>query len=133
MEIRETFKNIGLKITPQRRAIYEVLCELKHCSIDDVISRIRDSHPDVTISTVYRIMDSFYESGLITKFINPQGKTIFDITSRDHYHIHTANGYLDIDDKQLSELIRRRISSKIPEGEELDKISIQITTKPITE
>lgn len=130
MEIREKIKNVGLKATPQRRAIYEVMQELCHCSIDEIIARIREEHPDVTVSTVYRIMDSFCDTGLITKFANADGKTIYDITSGIHHHIHTSDDeYLDITDKQLSDLIRRRVLSQIPEGEIIDRISIQVTTK----
>ena len=70
MEIREKIKSTGLKATPQRRAIYGVMKELCHCSIDEVITRIRGEHPDVTISTVYRVMDSFCEAGLLAKFTN---------------------------------------------------------------
>ncbi len=131
MEIREKIKSAGLKATPQRRAIYEVMQELCHCPIDEVIARIREEHPDVTISTVYRIMDSFCEAGLLTKFVNSDGKTIFDITPGVHHHIHTADDeYLDIADRQLSDLIRRRVISQIPEDQIIDKISIHVTTKP---
>ncbi len=130
MEIREKIKNAGLKATPQRRAIYEVMQDLCHCSIDEVITRVREDHPDVTVSTIYRIMDSFYENGLITKFVNPSGKTIYDITPDVHHHIQTAeHEYLDIADRQLSDLIRKRVLHQIPEGEMIDRICIQVTTK----
>ena len=79
---------------------------------------------------MYRIMDSFFETELITKFVNADGKTIYDITSRQHHHIHTADdSYVDIEDRNLSDLIRKRILSQIPEGETIDHISIQVTTK----
>lgn len=130
MEIREKIKAAGLKATPQRRAIYEIMREVCHCPIDEIIARIKEEHPDVTISTVYRIMDSFCETGLLTKFVNAEGKTIFDITPFEHHHIQTANNeFIDIDDKNLSSLIKKRILEKLPEGEEIDNIQIQITTK----
>ena len=134
MQIREKIKAAGLKATPQRRAIYEIMQEVCHCPIDEVITRIKEQQPDVTVSTVYRIMDSFCETGLLTKFVNAEGKTIFDITPYEHHHIQTAdNEFIDIDDKQLSTLIKRRIINKLPDGEEIENIQIQITTKPKSE
>ena len=130
MHIREKIKAAGLKATPQRRAIYEIMQDACHCSIDEIIARIKEEQPDVTVSTVYRILDSFCETGLLTKFVNAEGKTIFDITPHEHHHIQTAdNEFIDIDDKQLSTLIKRRIINKLPEGEEIDNIQIQVTTK----
>ena len=130
MQIREKIKTAGLKATPQRRAIYEIMQEVCHCPIDEVITRIKEQQPDVTVSTVYRIMDSFCETGLLTKFVNSEGKTIFDITPFEHHHIQTAdNNFIDLDDKQLSTLIKKRILDKLPDGEEIENIQIQITTK----
>ena len=75
-------------------------------------------------------MDSCCETGLLTKFVNAEGKTICDITPFEHHHIQTSdNEFIDIDDKQLSTLIRKRIINKLPDGEEIENIQIQITTK----
>lgn len=38
MEIRNKIKAVGLKATPQRRAVYEVMQELGHSSIDEINS-----------------------------------------------------------------------------------------------
>ena len=43
MEIREKIKAAGLKATPQRRAIYEIMREVCHCPIDEIIARDRKS------------------------------------------------------------------------------------------
>ena len=103
MEIREKIKSAGLKATPQRRAIYEIMQDVCHCPIDEIISRMKEIQPDVTISTVYRVMDSFCESGLLTKFVTADGKTIFDITPYEHHHIQTTdNGFIEVDDKHVT-------------------------------
>lgn len=130
MEIRNKIKASGLKATPQRRAVYEVMQELGHCSIDEVIARVRALNPDITVSTIYRIMDSFCQVGLLSRFIGVTGKTIFDITPEEHHHIFTAqNTIVDIEDKQLTEMIRQRLLAEIPANEEIGQISIHIVTK----
>ena len=91
MQIREKIKAAGLKATPQRRAIYEIMQEVCHCPIDEVITLIKEHQPDVTVSTVYRILYSFCETGLLTTFVTAEGTTIFVITPSEHHHIHTSD------------------------------------------
>lgn len=38
MESTEIIKNAGLKITPQRKVVYEVMMELRHAAIDEISS-----------------------------------------------------------------------------------------------
>ena len=53
MESKEIIKNAGLKITPQRKVVYEVMMELRHAAIDEIIKcvqskdnpKIRNYHP----------------------------------------------------------------------------------------
>ena len=33
-------KNAGLKITPQRKVVYEVMMELRHAAIDEIIKSV---------------------------------------------------------------------------------------------
>ena len=83
----------------------------------------------MTVSTVYRIMDSFCQVGLLSKFVDADGKTIYDITTQKHHHIHTFNGsFIDVEDT-FSDVIQRRLEDEIPENEEIDEIIIQVKTK----
>lgn len=130
MCIQNKIKAAGLKVTPQRKLIYEIMQELGHSSIDELIARVKMRNADMTVSTVYRIVDSFYQVGLLSKFIDPSGKTIFDIRVGEHHHIFTAEDTIkDLEDDQLTEMIRQRLTAKIPVNEEIDRISIHIITK----
>ena len=129
MEIREKIKAAGLKATPQRRLVYEVMQELCHSPIDEVITRAQSVSPDVTISTVYRILESFCSAGLLSKINHPDGKTYFDITPQEHHHIFNSSGsIIDFEDEQLSELIRMNLKHKLGSGETIQKIQIQVIT-----
>ena len=37
----EIIKNAGLKITPQRKVVYEVMIELRHAAIDEIIKCVQ--------------------------------------------------------------------------------------------
>ena len=41
MESTEIIKNAGLKITPQRKVVYEVMMELRHATIDEIIKCVQ--------------------------------------------------------------------------------------------
>lgn len=104
--------------------------ELSHSSIEDLIIKLQERHPNITISTIYRILDTFCEAGLLSKVNHPNGKIYYDIVPKDHHHIFSSNEQIkDFNDDELTEFIRQKMSSHIPEGEEIDKISIQIITK----
>lgn len=58
MESTEIIKNAGLKITPQRKVVYEVMMELRHAAIDEIIKCVQSKDNEITISTIYRILDT---------------------------------------------------------------------------
>ncbi len=64
MESTEIIKNAGLKITPQRKVVYEVMMELRHAAIDEIIKCVQSKDNQITISTIYRILDSFCKANL---------------------------------------------------------------------
>lgn len=120
---------MGLKATPQRAIVYRAMEELCHASAEEVIDMVQSQSPDITVSTVYRILGSFCENNLLSKIIHPNGKVYYDINIDEHSHIITLQQKLvDIDDPYIIEMIRQRVSEMVNEGEQIDKISVQIIT-----
>ena len=66
MEAIDKIREAGLKLTPQRKAVYEAMMELRHAPIEAIISCVQSKDKEITLSTVYRILDSFYKAS------NPQ-------------------------------------------------------------
>ena len=60
MESTGIIKNAGLKITPQRKVVYEVMMELRHAAIDEIIKSVQSKDNEITISTIYRILLVFW-------------------------------------------------------------------------
>jgi Fe2+ or Zn2+ uptake regulation protein len=129
MTIVEIIKKTGLKTTPQRKMVYELMTALRHGSIDEIIAGVQQQNPEITISTVYRILDSFCEVGLLSKLKHPNGKWFFDITTSDHHHVFTNIGIIDYTDPELTELIKNRLQdTTLFKHLDIEKISIQIIT-----
>ena len=81
MESTEIIKNEGLKVTPQRKVVYEVMMELRHAAIDEIIKCVQSKDNQITISTIYRILDSFRKANLLSLVFHPEeGKSYYDLS-----------------------------------------------------
>lgn len=88
MEAIDKIREAGLKLTPQRKAVYEAMMELRHAPIEAIISCVQSKDKEITLSTVYRILDSFYKAGLLSQVYHPQtNKCYYDITVHSHHTI----------------------------------------------
>lgn len=129
MEIKLKIKEAGLKVTPQRQLVYRAVQELCHASIEQIVAKLEQTHPEITLSTVYRVLNSFCDCNLLTKVNHPNGKVYYDVNVHEHSHIITSKEELiDIDDPELRRLVEQRLIAQIPNGEQIDKIAIQIIT-----
>ena len=127
MNIGDIIKKAGLKATPQRKMIYEIMTELGHSSIDNIIVRLHDQSPEITVSTIYRVLDSFCKVGLVTKISNQSGKTYYDITHAEHHHVYIDNEIVDYDDPELTMLIKKHLKEKgFKHLDTIEKVSLQI-------
>ena len=126
MTTGELIKKAGLKATPQRKMVYEIMKELGHSSIDEVISRVQQQNPEITVSTVYRITDTFCEAGLLSKMKHSSEKAYYDITTEEHYHVFTDKGVIDYFDPALTEMIRNHLKGELFNDITIEKISINI-------
>ena len=128
MQISDNIKHVGLKMTPQRKIIYEVMLQLKHASIDDIITYLKEHGVDMTTSTVYRILNSFCEANLLTTVCHPAtGKTLYDITNHPHHHVFKNNKTTDFDDPELTDIIMNYLMKKNISPKDIKRIQVQIT------
>ncbi len=84
---REVFKRIGLRATPQRLEIYEILNEIDgHPASEDIYERVRKRFPSISFDTVYRTLSQFEKHGLIKKVHHLADKTRYDTNMMHHHH-----------------------------------------------
>jgi Fe2+ or Zn2+ uptake regulation protein len=126
MNTGEIIKRAGLKATPQRKIVYEVMTELRHTPIDEIIASVRQRNPEITVSTVYRILDAFCEVGLLSKIMHPEGKDYFDVTPSEHHHVFVNDKAIDYIDPELTELIKNNLKGDLFNNLNIERISIQI-------
>lgn len=80
----------GLRWTPQRRLLIEVLAGIKgHVTGADLVERCRQFDPATTPSTVYRTMDVLEEVGLIRHGHGADGREEYHVLpSVEHGHLY---------------------------------------------
>jgi Fe2+ or Zn2+ uptake regulation protein len=129
MNSAESIKKAGLKATPQRKMIYELMTKLGHSPMDEIIAKAQRKNPEITVSTVYRILDSFCKTGLLSKTSHPNGKQYYDITPEDHHHVFADNKVIDYINPELTKMVKKNLKGDLFKHLDITKISIHIIAK----
>lgn len=128
MESTENIKHAGLKLTPQRRMIYEAMTKLRHATLEDIENNLKDKGVEMATSTVYRVLESFCRANVLSLFFHPEtGKGYYDITTREHHHIFSSDQVTDFDAPGLSDVVRDYLRRHNTPEEDIDKVQVQIT------
>ena len=88
VSIREEIRAAGLRLTPQRVHVLEVLqgAQGKHLSADDIWERLQRSSGEMDRSTTYRVLNDLHANGLIQEVQLGDGVTRFEIQEIAHHH-----------------------------------------------
>lgn len=119
----------GLKVTPQRIAVLEVMLTLNnHPDADTVIDYIRISYPHVSIGTVYKTLETFVEKGILTRVKTESGAMRYDAIPERHHHLYSAKNdqIEDFFDNELIELIDKYLKKKKIPGFNIKDIKLHI-------
>jgi len=82
------YENIGLKLTPQRLAIINLLDgNVSHPSASDIFKSISPTFPTMSIATVYNTLDTLKEKGIIKELAIDAEKKRFDPNPEPHHHL----------------------------------------------
>lgn len=85
-QIKKLQRN-GLKITPQRRLILDILGEYSHLTGEEITSIARDKQPSISAGTVYRNLKILGELGLIRNAASTDGVRRFESASVHRHHL----------------------------------------------
>lgn len=115
--IPEMLRSKGLKVTPQRIAILNMLMSTKeHPTAEAIFKALEPTNPTMSLATVYKTLDSFTEIGLIQELSIDNESVHYDYTTEFHPHIicrkcgHVFD--LDIDVSNEIDSILDKVSSE---------------------
>ena len=127
--IRNKFSEKGLKITPQRVMILEAIYKLSnHPTADNIIEYIKESYPNVATGTVYKVLDTLVENGLIKKVTTDENVMRYDGLVENHHHLYCSEYDLieDYHDEELDKLLRDHFKNKHIKGFKIENMQLQI-------
>jgi Fur family ferric uptake transcriptional regulator len=85
----EIIRRKGLKHSRQREAIAQAFFEIGgHVPIDELVVRVREQDPRVSVATVYRTMKLLAECGLAVPRRFGDGQTLYEPATRRHGDAH---------------------------------------------
>ncbi|MCB9273735.1 MAG: transcriptional repressor [Lewinellaceae bacterium] len=131
-EIAEKLSGKGLRVTPQRIAILGAVVKLNnHPTAEKIIEYIKKNHPNISVGTVYKVLDSFVENNLLKKVKTESGTMRYDPIQSSHHHLYCeeSDRIEDYEDEQLDELINNYFAKKGIKDFKIENIQLQITGK----
>lgn len=127
--IRQKLAEKGMKITPQRMAVLEAIYHLNnHPTADNVIEFIRKTHPNVAVGTVYKVLETLVQNGIIKKVNTDKDYMRYDGIVENHHHLYgTDNNIIeDYRDPDLDLLLQNYFDSKNIPGFKIEEFVLQI-------
>lgn len=127
-QVRTRLNEHGLKATPQRIRVYKAMCRLGHAAADSVYQELGAERGAMTLATVYNVLESLTEAGLLVRRPSFSNKMFFDVETSPHFHLYRQDtGQMtDFPDPALQQALENRIRERMPEGLSFDGVEIQI-------
>jgi len=131
-EIIEKLNGKGLKVTPQRIVILEAITKLdNHPTADQIIEYIRRNHPNISVATVYKVLEVLTMTGLVNKVKTEKDIMRYDAIMDSHHHIYCSDSERieDYNDHELNDLLEKYFREKKIPGFEIEDLKLQIIGK----
>ena len=132
ISIQEKLKEKGLKVTPQRIAIYNAVVNLKnHPTAEGIVDLIKTDYPSISVGTVYKVLNVLVDTGLLKKVKSEKDVMRYDAMIEHHHHLYCkdTDRIEDYEDEQLDVLVKEYFKKKNIKNFEIEDFKLQITGK----
>ena len=132
ISIQEKLKEKGLKVTPQRIAIYNAVANLEnHPTVENIVDLIKTDYPNISVGTVYKVLNVLVDIGLLKKVKSEKDVMRYDAILEHHHHLYCVDTdrIEDYEDEQLNVLVKEHFNQKKIKNFEIIKFKLQITGK----
>ncbi len=131
-QLIDQLKDKKLRVTPQRIAIFEAIKKLNnHPTADNIINYVKKNHPNISVGTVYKILDSLVEADLLNRVKTENGIMRYDPFVAKHHHLYCAESdkIEDYEDGELDQIISEYFKNKEIKNFQINDIKLQISGK----
>ena len=111
-----SFRQRGLRLTPQRLMILELLEKSSgHIAPEDIYQQVLRRYPMINRSTVYRTLEVLEELGMVRHGHVADGAARYHL-ARDHHHIHLVchrcGATVEDDDLEIGDAFARALAER---------------------
>ena len=86
-ETAQILREKGLKVTPQRIAVYNMLLgTTEHPNAETIYKALEPTNPTMSLATVYKTLDFFKQLGLVQELNVGEGSSRYDAQVKCHPH-----------------------------------------------
>ncbi|NPV69929.1 MAG: transcriptional repressor [Firmicutes bacterium] len=86
-DIAEILREKGLRVTPQRVAVYRFLSGTRSHPAAEVIYReLKSEYPSMSLNTVYKTLLALEQAGLVQRFTTGESVYHYDADTSPHVH-----------------------------------------------
>ncbi|MEA5552534.1 Fur family transcriptional regulator [Anabaena cylindrica UHCC 0172] len=97
--IVQTLKSKGLRVTPQRFAVYaNLLYRTDHPTVEQILTDLNKDFPVSSQATIYSSLQALREVGLVREVLLQEGVSRYDANVKPHHHFccHKCGAIEDI-------------------------------------
>ena len=117
LDFHRLLREKGLKATPQRLLILNIIKEGGHIDIEEIYDKVKKIIPSISIATVYKNLKLLLDKGIIRDVNISSFKQMYEVNTKDHIHLvckKCRNIYdLDFGEMDLKKFIEDNINNKI--------------------
>lgn len=122
-------KNCGLKVTPQRIAVFDAVINLKnHPTAENVSDFIQVNHPNIATGTVYKTLETLVKCGVIQKVKTDSDIMRYDAVIEKHHHLYCSESdrIEDFYDNELNDMLQNYLKSREIKNFSVEDFKLQI-------
>ena len=122
----------GLRITPQRIAVLDIILNLSnHPTAEEISEYMRINYPHVPMGTVYKILDVLVQKNIVSRVKTDDGVIHYDPVPEKHHHLYCAdsNQIEDYFDNDLNKLLENYFTKKQIPDFTVQDVRVQILGK----
>ena len=111
-EIAQILREKGLKVTPQRIAVYNMLMNTyEHPNAEMIYKTLEPTNPTMSLATVYKTLDFFKQLGLVQELNVGEPSSRYDAVVQSHPHTvcKVCGKVEDLHMEQLTEVAKKLV------------------------
>lgn len=127
--IMNALTGCGLKITPQRMAVLEVLYSShNHPTAEAIYRKVLGSMPGISATTIYNTLDTFVEKGLVKRVKTEADIMRYEPVTEHHHHLYSSasDRMEDYFDTELDAMLTEYFQKKQIRNFKVSEIRLQV-------